>query len=251
VISPGRHYVALGDSMSIDDYAGGQGRGAASLLFANDDERFPDWRGRDLVSAGLADKFVQLAHDGATSSDVAVRQLAALGGLAVVPVALTVSMGGNDLLSVFGDTPAARTAIAGLRANAGTALGGLRHLVGPSAPIALATVYDPSDGSGDIAAVGLGPWPEASELVRELNDVLRAVADVHDVVVADVHRRFLGHGLSVGDPAQAEAEPANRSLWYCGIVEPNSWGASEVRGAFWQALGSLGHTHAGVEARTT
>jgi hypothetical protein len=158
--------------MSIDDYAGGQGRGAASLLFVNDDERFPEWRGRDLVSAGLADKFVQLARDGATSSDVAGRQLAALGDLGVVPVALTVSMGGNDLLSVFGDTHAARTAIARLRANVGTVLNGLRHLVGPSVPIALATAYDPSDGSSEAAAVGLGPWPEASELVRELNDVL-------------------------------------------------------------------------------
>jgi hypothetical protein len=104
VTDPGKHYVALGDSMSIDDYAGGEGRGAASLLFVNDDERFPDWRGRDLVSAGRADKFVQLARDGSTSSDVAGSQLAALGGLEVVPVALTVSIGGNDLLSVFGDT---------------------------------------------------------------------------------------------------------------------------------------------------
>ncbi len=76
-------------------------------------ERFPDWRGRDLVSPGPADKFVRLAGDGATSSDVAGRQLAALGDLVVVPVALTVSMGGNDLLSVFGDTPATKTAIAG------------------------------------------------------------------------------------------------------------------------------------------
>ena len=27
------HYVALGDSISIDDYSGGPGRGGASLLF--------------------------------------------------------------------------------------------------------------------------------------------------------------------------------------------------------------------------
>jgi lysophospholipase L1-like esterase len=222
--------------MSIDDYAGGRGRGAASLLFANHDERFPDWRGRDLASAGLADNFVLLARDGATSSDVAGRQLAALDDLAVVPVVLTVSMGGNDLLSVFGDTPAARAAITRLLANAGTVLSGLRHLVGTSVPIALATVYDPSDGSSEAVDVGLGPWSEASELVRELNDALRAVAAAHDVAVAEVHQRFLGHGLSVGDPSQAEAEPANRSLWYCGTVEPNAWGASEVRAAFWQAL---------------
>src|SRR6266540_1536519 len=44
-------YVALGDSMSIDDYAGGVGRGAASLLFRNRDTDFPDWAGRIIVTA--------------------------------------------------------------------------------------------------------------------------------------------------------------------------------------------------------
>ncbi len=41
-------YVALGDSISIDDYAGGSGRGGASLLFRNRDDDFPEWSGRDL-----------------------------------------------------------------------------------------------------------------------------------------------------------------------------------------------------------
>lgn len=36
-------YVALGDSMSIDDYAGCAGRGAASLLLRNVDADFPAW----------------------------------------------------------------------------------------------------------------------------------------------------------------------------------------------------------------
>lgn len=223
--------------MSIDDYAGGEGRGAASLLFANNDETFPDWSRRDLVSAGVADKFVLLARDGATSSDVAERQMAALVDLAVVPAVVTVSMGGNDLLAVFGDTHSAQGAIAKLRANANKLFNGLRR-VAPTALVALATVYDPSDGSSEAAAVGLKPWPEASSLLHELNDVLKRSAGDHEVAVADVHQRFLGHGLSVGDPSQVEAEPLNRSLWYCGVVEPNAWGASEVRAAFWQAIGA-------------
>ena len=33
-------YAALGDSMSIDDYAGGPGRGAASPLWRNRDDDF-------------------------------------------------------------------------------------------------------------------------------------------------------------------------------------------------------------------
>ncbi len=232
--------MALGDSASIDDYAGGKGQGgAASLLFLNNDEKFPDWRGRDLLSTELADNLVLLARDGATSSDVVGRQMALIGDLRVPPVAVTISMGGNDLLAAFSDTRAAAAALGTLRVNADIVLGGLRRLVGPRVPIVLATVYDPSDGSGDATAVGLEPWPEVTGLLGELNEVLRAVAMTYDVSIAEVHERFLGHGLSVGNPSQMEAEPVNRSLWYCGVVEPNAWGASEIRAAYWQALDGL------------
>jgi hypothetical protein len=43
-------YVALGDSISIDTYAGGPGRGGASLLARNRDDDFPQWRGHDLAT---------------------------------------------------------------------------------------------------------------------------------------------------------------------------------------------------------
>jgi hypothetical protein len=66
-------------------------------------------------------------------------------------------MGGNDLLSTFGDTEAAWAAIENLRDNTLTVLSELRKLLGPSAPISLATVYDPSDGSADTAPIGVQP----------------------------------------------------------------------------------------------
>jgi hypothetical protein len=25
-------------------------------------------------------------------------------------------------------------------------------------------------------------------------------------------------------------------LWYCGLIEPNAWGASEIRATFWEVL---------------
>ena len=72
--------------------------------------------------------------------------------------------------------------------------------VGPTAPIVVATVYDPSDGSGDAGRLGLPPWPQALRLLAELNRALRALATEHRALVADVHARFLGHGLAAGDP---------------------------------------------------
>ena len=85
-----RRYVALGDSMSIDDYAGGPGRGAASLLHRNRDDDFPDWAGRDLATAGLGVQV--LARDGVTA-DVLQRQLPQV---TQAPALVTVTMGGND-----------------------------------------------------------------------------------------------------------------------------------------------------------
>jgi lysophospholipase L1-like esterase len=229
-------YVALGDSMSIDDYAGGPGRGAASLLWRNRDRDFPAWAGRDLIARDPTARLVLLASDGATSATVAREQLGRLRRLGVTPTLATVTMGGNDLLAAYGDTGAARQVIGTVVDNGRLVLAGLRALMGPEAPIVVATVYDPSDGSGDARRLGLPPWPQALELLAELNRSLGALAAEHGALVADVHARFLGHGLAIGDPAEPEPRPSNRGLWYCGLIEPNAWGASVIRAAFWETL---------------
>jgi lysophospholipase L1-like esterase len=229
-------YAALGDSMSIDDYAGGPGRGAASLLWRNRDDDFPAWAGRDLTARDPTARLALLASDGATSATVAGEQLRRLRRLERTPTLATVTMGGNDLLAAYGDASAARRAIRTVVDNGRLVLASLRTLMGSQAPIVVATVYDPSDGSGDAGRLGLPPWPEALELLTELNRALRMLAEDHQALVADVHARFLGHGLAAGDPTQPAARPPNRDLWYCDLIEPNAWGASQIRAAFWAAL---------------
>jgi lysophospholipase L1-like esterase len=200
-------YAALGDSMSIDDYAGGPGRGAASLLWRNRDHDFPAWAGRDLTTHDPTAHLALLASDGATSTTVVREQLGRLRRLGIPPTVATVTMGGNDLLLAYGDTTAARQAIGTVVDNGRLVLAGLRALMGPQAPIVVATVYDPSDGSGDADRLGLPAWPRALELLAELNRSLGALAAEHGALVADVHARFLGHGLAAGDPAQPAARP--------------------------------------------
>lgn len=63
-------YISLGDSISIDDYAGGSGRGGASLLYQNRDALFPEWKGRDLKTVLEDSRFMPLASDGATTDTV-------------------------------------------------------------------------------------------------------------------------------------------------------------------------------------
>jgi lysophospholipase L1-like esterase len=233
-------YAALGDSMSIDDDAGGPGRGAASLLWRNRDEDFPAWVGRDLTTRDPAARLALLASDGATSAMVASQQLAWLRRLPGTPTLATVTMGGNDLLAAYGDQLTARRAIRTVAANGRLVLAGLRDLLGAEAPIVVATVYDPSDGTADAGRLGLPAWPPALDLLAELNRTLRALAADHRALVADVHARFLGHGLAAGDPTLPAARPPDRGLWYRELFEPNAWGASQIRAAFWETLQTHG-----------
>jgi lysophospholipase L1-like esterase len=226
-------YVSLGDSMSIDAYAGGPGRGAASLLHRNRDGDFPEWTGRDLAGSGHVAR--PLAADGATSSDVVIEQLPLVGD---APALVTITMGGNDLMMSYGDTPAAFDTIftvieAGERVlDRLAALGAERVIV--------STVYDPSDGTGELPTTSLPPWPDGPAVLGALNAALRDLAERHGAILADVHGAFLGHGASAGDPGQPEARPADRNLWYCGIIEPNAWGAHHIRRTWWRALDAAG-----------
>jgi len=108
--------------------------------------------------------------------------------------------------------------------------------VAPGGLIVMTTVYDPSDGTGAVPGRELPPWPDGPAVVRALNAALADLAQRHGAVVADVHARFLGHGAEAGDPGQPDPRPANGELWYCGVIEPNAWGAHEIRCAWWEAL---------------
>lgn len=232
--SMGGYYVALGDSMSIDDYAGGAGRGAASLLYRNCDIDFPDFAGRDLATAGFST--LMLARDGATTSDVLHRQLPQLTEPADL---ITITMGGNDLLACYGDDTAAAAAVGRAAALGEGVLSRLRRVRGRTCRVLVSTVYDPSDGAGQSPGAGLPAWPQGPQWVRALNTALADLAHRHDAVLVDLHSRFLGHGVTIGDPAQTDPRPANHDLWFCGVVEPNAWGAHAIRAAWWQALHDL------------
>ena len=230
-------HVALGDSISIDEYAGGPGRGGASLLHRNRDDDFPDWRGRDLVSLDPQAQLHLLATDGATTRTLTDVQLPRLAALRVRPTLVTLTVGGNDLLSAYGDSRAARLVIAHVRTQVARALERVTASLAPGGQVVVGTVYDPSDGTGDAGRLGLPPWPDAVTVVQELNDALRTVARAGGAAVAEVAQRFHGHGLLAGDAARPDPRPAQRDLWLCSVIEPNAWGAGGVREAFWSAAG--------------
>lgn len=246
-------YVALGDSMSIDLYpaldAGETdvavalewnaraGRvaplGAASLLHRNDDARYPEFTGNDLVSRDPRTGFLNLAEDGATVGDVFGSQLAQLEE-SEDETLLSLSVGGNDLLSAFDHRPVASLLSRIVRdiAEGYELLVESVRRVRPRSTLLLTTVYDPSDDTRRIPGVFDGAGLLPLEALHELNDRIRAVAASQpEAGVADVYRHFLGHGVTAGSEEQW--------YWRRSWIEPNAAGASEIRRLWLDALGRI------------
>jgi lysophospholipase L1-like esterase len=238
--SPRRYYVSLGDSISIDAYAGGSGRGAASLLYQNRDNDFPGWQGKDLKTCLPGIRLIPLAMDGATSATLRYVQLPQLQEMRIHPEIITVTIGGNDLLQSFGMDYRIQNTFQALQENLHASLTLLRNMAGAETPILLGTIYDPSDGTGNAGELQLSHWRDALTWVARFNTMLQEIAYEHQCTVADIHGHFMGHGAVAGDPSQAESHPENRDLWYCGTIEPNAWGASAVRAVLWDCLRTQG-----------
>jgi len=225
-------YVALGDSMSIDrypdlDHADRQtlalpvtGLGAASLLARNDDDVWPEFAGRDLVtiSPGIACRFE--ARDGATTESVLDSQVDALQGIDPGGEALvTLTAGGNDLLGLIGATD--RAGQAGVQAvldNLDAILGVVRDRL-PRAMILVANVYDPTDGTGDLEVTRLRP--QEMRWLGDGNTGVERLCRQRGARLIDLHRHFAGHGRS--------APAAKRWYWTGSLIEPGMAGASEIR----------------------
>ena len=191
-------YLALGDSISIDDYTGVRGGGAPSQLARK--------LGLDLID---------LTRDGNTTQGV-------LADLALAPAAadvVTLTAGGNDLLG--GDLP--RAILRRLHQIA-------RRLHPLGARVVVNTVYDPSDGDNYVGRRELGLSRLAAvELRRRLNAVnggIRKLADGHGFVFADLERLFHGHGLASNEP------------WFVQVIEPNLAGATAIAEHWYELLTS-------------
>ena len=221
-------YIALGDSISIDDYPG-EGKGSASLFYKNQDHLYPEFRGRDLHSVFKGITFRCHAQDGATSYDVLHEQLRKLPRSDPRPSLFTVTAGGNDILALQADAEEICFRLQAIIKQLQERFSNCHILLG--------TVYDPTDGVGDLFEPGVCLEREM-ECMRKTNDAIRAMFDSAGVQVVDIHRHFLGHGAHCKDSRNPYYHPEDPSLWYTMNIEPNSRGAHEVRRLFWEALHS-------------
>ncbi len=246
-------YIALGDSMSIDLYpaldagetdvavalewdarAGKVAPlGAASLLHRNVDERWGEFSGRDLVSRDRGIVLANFAEDGATIGDVFGSQLPQIEG-SEEPTLLTLSVGGNDLLSAFSNRPdpaLLRHVVRDIAEAYDFLIEALRR-ARPNSTILMTTVYDPSDDTRKIPGVYEGAGLLPLEALHDLNARIREVGErALRAAIADVHAHFLGHGVTAPEEEQW--------YWKRSWIEPNARGASEIRRLWLDALDSM------------
>jgi lysophospholipase L1-like esterase len=202
--------------------------GASSQLFRNDDVRWPEFRGRDLVSTSSGVRMLNLALDGATIDDVTTEELARLGHDSSNPgILVTLTVGGNDLLGALFAGGRLDPAVQSIIARCTELVETIREEL-PNAALVLTTVYDPTDGTGILPGLeGYGRLP--LEYLDRFNDHVRATAGSSQrTKLADVHRHFLTHGATAPD--------ANQWYWNRSMIEPNARGASEIRRMWLEAL---------------
>lgn len=194
-------YLALGDSMSIDDYTGVPGGGSASQfarLVGAPDPQF-------------------LAHDGSTTDGV----LESLRRVTVAPDVTTLTAGGNDLLQALMwslTDPGETMADYSIRAAEHT-LANLHRisdrLESLGGTVILNTIYDPTDGDDSLSAA-IGIPPDCRAGLDRLNRGIRELSGERGFLLSDLHQLFNGHGMVSADP------------WIVHQIEPNLDGATAM-----------------------
>ena len=225
-----KRYLALGDSISIDDYPAldyeergrglaRKGLGAIALFYRNADDVWPEFEGRDLASRYPGIQLEDHCFDGATTVGV-------LGGLDAALSSdeeslITLTVGGNDLLSALSLAATEReAAMTNALDNLGSIIDRLSELRSRSR-LLVATVYDPTDGTGRLGEAKL-------DLLARFNNGVPALCRRSGAVLVDIHAHFLGHGASV--------PTSERWHWLPSPIEPGIEGASEVRRLWLDAL---------------
>ncbi len=199
---------SFGDSVLDCGHYNDAGLHPAGLLVRNDDQRFPEFRGRDLASRRGVVGLEHRAQDGATVARLE-QQLAGLRPTA--PGLALLSVGGNDLLQQL-----AADEGPGMARFAAALERFVQRL--PVRPVLVANVYDPTFGDDRRNFLGVDARVARRNHVR-VNAVIADVAARHGRLV-DLHAHFLR-----GDPG-----------WFTRTIEPSLIGASEVRRMFLDAL---------------
>lgn len=212
----------------------------------------------ELRSANLRTVFPKLtarniAVSGSTSLDHVTRQVTRIPRVATNVFGLVVlTTGGNDLIHHYGRMPPRDGAmygasleeawpwIAAFEKRLGLLLDRIADAFPGGCHIFLATIYDPTDGVGDLEHAGLGlpRWPDAAAIHGAYNGVIRRAAQSRrNVTMVDIHEAFLGHGIHCTQLWLPHYRREDPHYWYYeNLEDPNERGYDAIRRLFLNAI---------------
>ena len=245
--------LGLGDSVT-DGYGSTKGHSFFELLATQPADDLPDLHGGDLRAVFPQLRAVNRAISGTTSFDVIDRVLAKFTPYPADTLGVVVlSTGGNDLIHNYGRTRPSEQAMYGATlaeakpwiAGYANRLDGIATRLGQLFPggveVFVMTIFDPTDGVGDIEAAGLPAWPDGLAILQAYNDEIAACARRHaQVHVVPVHDAFLGHGLHCAQPWRSTYHRDDPGYWlYENLEDPNDRGYDAIRRLFLLAMGEV------------
>lgn len=166
---------------------------------------------------------------------------------------VVMTSGGNDLIHDYGRTPPSERAMYGATweqaqpwlPGYSTRLEDTAIRLGQLFPggyqLFIGTVYDPTDGVGDIERAGLPAWPDGLKLLADYNQRLITFAAKHPHVhVVDMHALFLGHGIHCTDSRNPAYRTDDPHYWYFrNLEDPNDRGYDALRRLFLNELSAV------------
>lgn len=250
--------VGMGDSV-VTGFGARPGRGFFELLTLQPEDDDATLKGCTLRAVYPDLRIINVAENSSSSGDHLRTQLRRVPkqreevhGLVVI------STGGIDLIHDYGSAEPRDEALYGagweegrvyaqnFRERLEQLLDGLIERFPGGCDIYLATIFDPTDGVGDIENVNfmlravrpLPAWPDGLKIHAAFNQHIREAAAARPQVhVVDVHRAMLGHGLHCRESSRPFYDAKDPTYWYYyNLEDPNERGYDAIRRAFLRAM---------------
>lgn len=244
--------LSLGDSISTG-YGAPEGMGYVDQLERNHDA-YREMAGCDLHSVLPNLRQRKLARNSSNSME----HLETIRGLPVFDQQtfgiVCITTGGIDLIHYYGksapregamygaDWATAKPWIDNYAARLDDMMLALRDRFPGGCAVFIGTIYDPTDGVGDIQNAGpmfwLPAWKDGFDVHTAFNDAIKACAAKHKHVhLADFHAAMLGHGIHCRDRANPHYDATDPSYWYwVNLEDPNQRGYDAIRRVYLNAI---------------
>ncbi len=235
--------LGIGDSVTAG-FGATSGHSFFERLVKNPSDEFSDLKGINLSVVFPNFQAKNLALSGSTSLehiDILLPKIPTYDDETFGIVVLTT--GGNDVIHNYGRTPPregamygatleqARPWIANFEERLESMLNRIRERFPGGCHFFLANIYDPTDEDGDTFNAGLPRWPEGLRVLLAYNEVIARCAERRDdVVVIDMHREFLGHGIHCRQFWHRYYQKHDPTYWYFDNLEdPHDRGYDAIR----------------------